>query len=330
MNILRHAPTPRHFDMRSRLLTRLGPLTAAAGASVLLHTAACSGASASAPQPDYAYHPPARTSAALAAAAAAASLPRARIPASPLPRVLFVLGGPGAGKGTQCALLAERYGFAHLSAGDLLREERLRGGPVAEMIEATIRDGRIVPVEVTVGLIKAAMAASSCGKFLVDGFPRNFDNVGGWERVMGDTVVVDGVLQYEAPEDVLVARLLERGKSSGRSDDNEESIRKRLRTYLESTLPGAARVHAAGLPARYAHPPASPPPSSPPPPSGSGGALCKAGQGDCDWRGPRPQGSAGRLVLGSGGHGARRGAGCQCAAAGRHLRGGLGRLCCHG
>ena len=252
--------------MRARFLTRLGPLTAAAGASVLLHSAACSGAGASSPQPaDYAYHPPARTSAALAAAAAAASLPRTRIPASPLPRVLFVLGGPGAGKGTQCALLAERYGFAHLSAGDLLREERLRGGPVAEMIEATIRDGRIVPVEVTVGLIKAAMAASTSGKFLVDGFPRNFDNVGGWERVMGDSVVVDGVLQYEAPEDVLVARLLERGKSSGRSDDNEESIRKRLRTYLESTLPGAVCC-IAGLPRPHWPQEVRSPPAPPPPP----------------------------------------------------------------
>ena len=58
----------------------------------------------------------------------------------------------------------------------------------------------------------------------MDGFPRNFDNLEGWERVVGESAVVDGVLQYEVPEDTMVARLLERGKSSGRSDDNEASM----------------------------------------------------------------------------------------------------------
>ena len=176
----------------------------------------------------------------------AAARPRASVARAPIPRVLFVLGGPGAGKGTQCGLLAERYGFVHLSAGDLLREERARGGPLADMIESTLRDGRIMPVEVTVGLIKSAMAASGKGKFLVDGFPRNWDNVSGWGRVMEGAVEVDGVLQYEAPEDVLASRLMERGKSSGRSDDNEDTIRKRLRTHVESTMPGAFLAPPSG------------------------------------------------------------------------------------
>jgi len=72
---------------------------------------------------------------------------------------------------------------------------------------------------------------------LVDGFPRNFDNIQGWNEVIGNSAIVDGVLQIEAPEDVLVKRLLERGKSSGRSDDSEDVIRKRLQTYASSTLP---------------------------------------------------------------------------------------------
>jgi hypothetical protein len=80
----------------------------------------------------------------------------------------------------------------------------------------------------------------------VDGFPRNFDNLEGWERVVGESAVVDGVLQYEVPEDTMVARLLERGKSSGRSDDNEESIRKRLQTYASSTLPVVQHYRALG------------------------------------------------------------------------------------
>jgi UMP-CMP kinase len=252
--------------MRS-LATRLGPLAgAAAGLSALLSTAASASAAApaaaaeaAAPPPLYAYTPPLRQSAALQAAALAAARPRAPAPPPPVPRVLFVLGGPGTGKGTQCALLAARYGFVHLSAGDLLREERARGGPLADMIDATIRDGRIVPVEVTVGLLRAAMAASGSGKFLVDGFPRNFDNVRGWGAVIGSAAEVDGVLQFEAPEDVMVARLLERGKSSGRSDDNEESIRKRLRTHLESTVPGASGRGGLRGAARLFTPTPSPP-----------------------------------------------------------------------
>ena len=203
----------------------------------------------------YAYTPPLRLSEVRSAAAKAAALPRTRVP-RPLPRVLFVLGGPGAGKGTQCALLASQFGFEHLSAGDLLREERARGGPTAQMIEDVIRSGRIVPTEVTVGLLKAAMARSPRGKFLVDGFPRNFENLQGWVAQMEGAAEVDGLLMYDVPEDVMVARLLERGKTSGRSDDNDASIRLRLRTYAESTVPGAWG-HAPAPPSP--HPSPSPP-----------------------------------------------------------------------
>jgi len=68
--------------------------------------------------------------------------------------IVFVLGGPGAGKGTQCALLVERHGLIHLSAGDLLREERNRGTELATMINTYIKEGKIVPAEVTVGLLR--------------------------------------------------------------------------------------------------------------------------------------------------------------------------------
>jgi hypothetical protein len=94
---------------------------------------------------------------------------------------VFVLGGPGAGKGTQCALLVQRLGFVHLSAGDLLRAERLSGSPTAALINEIINRGDIVPGEITTGLLKNAMesAAQREGKryFLIDGFPRNEDNV---------------------------------------------------------------------------------------------------------------------------------------------------------
>lgn len=98
-----------------------------------------------------------------------------------LPEVVFVLGAPGSGKGTQCLRAVKHYGFVHLSAGDLLREERQRpGSEYAQMIEQKIRDGEIVPVEVTCALIMAAMKrAAPARRFLVDGFPRNADNLAG-------------------------------------------------------------------------------------------------------------------------------------------------------
>jgi UMP-CMP kinase len=142
-----------------------------------------------------------------------------------------------AGKGTQCARLVADYGYVHLSAGDLLRAEREAGGPVGDMINEFIREGKIVPVEVTVNLLRKAMVASGALRFLVDGFPRNINNLEGWQSVMGRDAVVDGVLVYDCPESIMEARLLERGKTSGRTDDNLESIKKRFSTHVRETAP---------------------------------------------------------------------------------------------
>ncbi|DAZ99990.1 TPA: hypothetical protein N0F65_001994 [Lagenidium giganteum] len=153
-------------------------------------------------------------------------------------KILFVLGGPGAGKGTQCAKLVEKYGFVHLSAGDLLREERQSGSANGELIDTMIREGQIVPVKITLSLLQQAMIKSGRDLFLIDGFPRNFDNLQGWkEEMKEDEFAVHGVLFYDCPESVMEERLLERGKTSGRTDDNAEAIRKRFHTYLESTMP---------------------------------------------------------------------------------------------
>ena len=105
------------------------------------------------------------------------------------------------------------------------------------MITQYINEGKIVPVEVTVSLIRKAMAASGASKFLVDGFPRNFNNLEGWNKVMGDSASVEGVLFYECPEEVMESRLLHRGKSSGRSDDKADVIKKRFNTYVQETMP---------------------------------------------------------------------------------------------
>mmetsp|Transcript_28453 Transcript_28453/g.44813 ORF Transcript_28453/g.44813 Transcript_28453/m.44813 type:complete len:249 (-) Transcript_28453:32-778(-) len=157
-------------------------------------------------------------------------------------RVVFVLGGPGAGKGTQCELLSKNHGWAHLSAGDLLRAERKKeNSPLADIINSNISAGKIVPSEITTQLIKNAMVElrSSEGqiKFLIDGFPRSEGNVNAWEEVVGDAAVLEYVLFFECPYDILTSRLLERGKTSGRSDDSLDVIRKRFNTYRDESMP---------------------------------------------------------------------------------------------
>lgn len=102
------------------------------------------------------------------------------------PEVVFILGGPGAGKGTLCRYIVERYGYVHLSAGDLLREERSKpGSEYGELIETHIKNGTIVPVEITCNLLDRAMQTSTNAhnRFLIDGFPRNQDNLDGWNKV---------------------------------------------------------------------------------------------------------------------------------------------------
>ncbi|KAI1661517.1 uridylate kinase [Daldinia decipiens] len=166
--------------------------------------------------------------------------------------VIFVLGGPGAGKGTQCERLVARYGFAHLSAGDLLRAEQNRpDSEFGDLIRHYIRNGLIVPMEVTIALLEAAMrqildgpepdaAAAAAprpnkgGKFLIDGFPRKLDQAIKFEEAV---VPARFVLFYDCPEHEMERRLLERGKTSGREDDNAESIRKRFRTFVETSMP---------------------------------------------------------------------------------------------
>lgn len=162
------------------------------------------------------------------------------------PRVIFVLGGPGAGKGTQCERIAHHFSFTHLSAGDCLRAAQQSGSPDGQLIGEYIREGMIVPVEITVKLLREAMERSGNSKFLIDGFPRNLNNLEGWNRVMGDAAEVLFVLFFDCPEAVMEARLMERGRTSGRVDDNIDTIRKRFHTYVDSTRPIIDRFASEG------------------------------------------------------------------------------------
>ena len=157
-----------------------------------------------------------------------------------IPKVLFVLGGPAAGKGTQCIKLSNEYGMKHLSAGELLREEITTGSSNGQLIASYLKEGKIVPVQITLDLLRDRIQGVECNRFLVDGFPRNFDNVQGWENCMSEVCDVEGVMFIDCPEAELERRLLSRGESSGRSDDNIVTARKRFATFKEATMPVVA------------------------------------------------------------------------------------------
>ncbi|KAH0472241.1 MAG: hypothetical protein KVP17_002627 [Porospora cf. gigantea B] len=161
---------------------------------------------------------------------------------TPIPRVIFVLGGPGSGKGTYCGKMVDLMGCFHISAGDCLREEAASGSEYGELINGHIKAGSIVPVDITVRLMlkKIRARADECEDrqtILIDGFPRNRENLDGWNAIVDDDCEVVFCLYLECTEKEMTSRLLNRGKTSGRSDDNIETINKRFRTFRDSTLP---------------------------------------------------------------------------------------------
>ncbi len=159
----------------------------------------------------------------------------------PKPNVVFVLGGPGAGKGTICELAESQLGWTHLSTGDLLREARDAGGPTAAVIEDFAAAGKLVPNEIVVNLLKHTMerVTRTTGKrnFLLDGFPRSLSNLEAWHEVFGYESELPVMLYFECPYPVLEKRIMSRAPYSGRSDDNIESIKLRFETFRAETLP---------------------------------------------------------------------------------------------
>ena len=158
--------------------------------------------------------------------------------------VVFVLGGPGAGKGTQCQLLSERLGWTHLSAGDLLRAERNKtsSSELGAKIQACMAAGQLVPSHLTCQLLEQAMQeeydTNKATKFIIDGFPRSIENHKAWiDSPTASRHNVLFVLELVCPEEVLVGRLLERGKQSGRMDDTPQIITKRFQTHVKETAP---------------------------------------------------------------------------------------------
>lgn len=148
-------------------------------------------------------------------------------PKEKAPFITFVLGGPGSGKGTQCEKIVETFGLTHLSAGDLLRREIAMHTQNGAMILNLIKDGKIVPSEVTVKLLQKELESSNSSKFLIDGFPRTEENRVAFERIVGADP--DVVLFFDCPEEEMVKRVLNRNQ--GRVDDNITTMKKRLKIF---------------------------------------------------------------------------------------------------
>ncbi|XP_064616730.1 adenylate kinase isoenzyme 1-like [Liolophura sinensis] len=151
-------------------------------------------------------------------------------------QVVFVLGGPGSGKGTQCSKIVEKYGFCHLSSGDLLRAEVASGSERGQRLNEIMEKGDLVPLDIVLDLIKESMIKnlSETKCFLLDGYPRELEQ---GQRFENEIVPCTSVLLFDAPDETMKSRLLERGKTSGRVDDNEETIEKRLQTFHNITQP---------------------------------------------------------------------------------------------
>ena len=158
----------------------------------------------------------------------------------PEPNVVFVLGGPGAGKGTMCELAEMQLGWVHLSTGELLRNEQESDTPVARQIKELLAGGNLVPDAVVVQLLRDTMERTTrtTGKtnFLLDGFPRCLGNMEEWNRVFGERELPK-MLYFECPFDVLEKRIMGRAKYTGRSDDNLDALKQRFDTFKAETLP---------------------------------------------------------------------------------------------
>ena len=162
----------------------------------------------------------------------------------------FVLGGPGSGKGTLCSDLVRDHGFVHLSAGELLRAERDSGSPQGDLINSTILSGKIVPVDITANLLLTAMKNLGWTQktFLIDGFPRNYDNCEGFERILGPFVNMPFMIFLECTKETMIKRISKRASESTtlRNDDNDQVLIKRFDTFHAETMPVIEKYEKEG------------------------------------------------------------------------------------
>ncbi len=153
---------------------------------------------------------------------------------------IVIFGAPGSGKGTQSDLIIENYGLEHISTGDVLRNEIKKGTELGKTAQGFIDKGQLIPDDLMVSIL--ANVYDSFGRshkgVIFDGFPRTIPQAEALKQMLderGDKIAA--MIELDVPEDELMTRLIKRGKDSGRADDNEETIKKRLVVYHTQTQP---------------------------------------------------------------------------------------------
>ncbi|PZP17564.1 MAG: adenylate kinase [Brachybacterium faecium] len=158
---------------------------------------------------------------------------------APAARRLLIVGPPGAGKGTQATRIAEALAIPAISTGDIFRANVSEQTELGVLAKSYMDKGEYVPDSVTNDMVRSRLAEDDAtGGFLLDGYPRTLDQVDALDAVLADLgASLDAVLLLEVDSDAVVQRLVARGAEQGRSDDTEETIRRRLEVYAEQTAP---------------------------------------------------------------------------------------------
>lgn len=164
---------------------------------------------------------------------------------------IVFFGPPGAGKGTQAAMIREEHGIAHLSTGDMLRAAVAAGTDVGRAAQSLMAEGKLVPDELIVRVVAERIDEPDCAAgFILDGFPRTLPQAQALDDMLaGKGKRLDAVLEMRVPDDVLVGRIEKRAAETGgaRPDDNPDTLKRRLAVYHEQTAPVLPYYDQAGL-----------------------------------------------------------------------------------
>ena len=153
---------------------------------------------------------------------------------------IVIFGAPGSGKGTQSAKLIDKYGLYHISTGEVLRDHIKRGTELGKIADSYISKGQLIPDELMIQILDDVLEKEAAGKkgVVFDGFPRTIPQAEALKELLNKRgSKLHAVVGLEVPEDELVERMINRGKETGRADDNPETIKNRLKVYHDQTSP---------------------------------------------------------------------------------------------
>ncbi|MCD7972586.1 MAG: adenylate kinase [Candidatus Azobacteroides sp.] len=152
---------------------------------------------------------------------------------------IVIFGAPGSGKGTQSEFIIERHGLHHISTGEVLRDEIAKESELGKIADGYISKGHLIPDELMIDILDKLIDDKILRKGVIfDGFPRTINQAKALKAMLNNRGTdISAVIGLEVPENLLVERLVKRGKESGRSDDNEETIINRIQVYHNNTAP---------------------------------------------------------------------------------------------